>query len=81
LAADPAGSLTVRFEALSAWSKAVSQLPRSPVISACPEQRSIGDREHSRTSLPPFSAAKRPPFIAESHTGGALNLFNELAGL
>ena len=46
----PRGSLTVRFEALSAWSKAASPLRRLPAISECPEQRSIDGREHSRTS-------------------------------
>jgi DNA invertase Pin-like site-specific DNA recombinase len=34
----PAGSLTARFEALSAWSKAASPQLRSHVISDCPEQ-------------------------------------------
>jgi len=48
LAADPAGSLTVRFEAQSAWSKAASPLRRSPAISECPEQRSIDGPEPSQ---------------------------------
>lgn len=63
-----AGSLTARFEALSAWSKAASPLLRSHVISECLEQPYIGGRDHSRTSRPPFSDTKRPPFIAEGHT-------------
>lgn len=50
LAADPAGSPTVRFEALSAWSKAARPLRRLPALSECPEQHFIDGREHSRTS-------------------------------
>jgi len=43
-------SPTVRFEALSAWSKAVNPLRRLPAISECLEQRFIDGRVHSRTS-------------------------------
>ena len=56
----PAGSPTVRFEALFAWSKAVNPLRR---FSGCPEQR-IDGREHSRTSH------SSPSFGPANATGG-----------
>jgi hypothetical protein len=67
LAAGLAGSLIVRSEALFAWSKVVSPRRRLPGISVCPERRSTGGHERLPTSRATFSAAKRPPFTANSH--------------
>ncbi len=47
---NPAGSPTARFEARSAWWKAVNPLRRLPAIPGCHEQRFMDGREHSRTS-------------------------------